>query len=315
MGILTDDMRRVVAEQRLGDVATVCADGTPNLSPKGTTAVWDGDHLVFADIASPRSVANLRRKPAVEINVVDPIARKGYRFKGTATDLAEGERLAAILAWYRRRGIATPIRAVVLVRVERAQPLITPAYDGGATETEARQRWREHDLDTIGWDRGAGAGIGRRSGMPNRLTQQVRRVAVTDPIAAAGTYDYADAFEVRLPEPDRYPPEIWVRAGLAATPKMADRIVGLLGPREEPAPGRLGVFRIVESGPAVVHLEASTPLMRVVAVGRQVEPDRRVMTTVLRYQRPVFARLLWAIIGPIHRRLARQLVATQVPTS
>ena len=41
MGILTADMKRVVEQQRLGFVATVCADGTPNLSPKGTTAVWD----------------------------------------------------------------------------------------------------------------------------------------------------------------------------------------------------------------------------------------------------------------------------------
>lgn len=43
--MLTDDMKRVVEEQRLGFVATVCPDGTPNLSPKGTTAVWDDDRL------------------------------------------------------------------------------------------------------------------------------------------------------------------------------------------------------------------------------------------------------------------------------
>jgi hypothetical protein len=57
MGILTDDMKRVVREQRLGYIATVCSDGTPNLSPKGTTAVWDDDHLVFADIRSPQWAA------------------------------------------------------------------------------------------------------------------------------------------------------------------------------------------------------------------------------------------------------------------
>jgi predicted pyridoxine 5'-phosphate oxidase superfamily flavin-nucleotide-binding protein len=33
MGILTVDMKRVVEQQRLGFVATVCPDGTPNLSP------------------------------------------------------------------------------------------------------------------------------------------------------------------------------------------------------------------------------------------------------------------------------------------
>src|SRR5690348_18502978 len=84
MAILTADMKRVVEEQKLGFVASVCPDGTPNLSPKGTTTVWDDDHLVFADICSPTTVANLRQNSAIEINVVDPIARKGYRFKGRA---------------------------------------------------------------------------------------------------------------------------------------------------------------------------------------------------------------------------------------
>jgi Pyridoxamine 5'-phosphate oxidase len=103
-GIITEDMRRVVREQRLGFVATVCPDGTPNLSPKGTTAVWDDEHLVFADLRSPRTVANLRRNPNVEVNVVDPVARKGYRFKGAATVLTEGPLFEDILDFYVRRG-------------------------------------------------------------------------------------------------------------------------------------------------------------------------------------------------------------------
>ena len=48
MGILTEDMKRVVRQQRLGFIATVCPDGSPNLSPKGTATVWDDDHLVFS---------------------------------------------------------------------------------------------------------------------------------------------------------------------------------------------------------------------------------------------------------------------------
>lgn len=40
MGVLTEEMQRVVREQRLGFIATVCPDGTPNFSPKGTTNVW-----------------------------------------------------------------------------------------------------------------------------------------------------------------------------------------------------------------------------------------------------------------------------------
>src|SRR5690349_262430 len=104
MGALSADMQRLVRGQKLGYVATVCADGTPNLSPKGTLTVWDDDHLVFLDIRSPVTVANLTERPAVEVNVVDPLARRGYRFKGRATVLAEGALFDEVLARYRADG-------------------------------------------------------------------------------------------------------------------------------------------------------------------------------------------------------------------
>jgi uncharacterized protein len=144
MGILTDDMKRVVREQRLGFVATVCPDGTPNLSPKGTTTIWDDDHLVFADIYSPGTVANLLQNPSVEINVVDPDVRKGYRFKGTGAVFTEGARFDEMVAFYRKRGTQFPIKSIVLIKVERAEPVISPAYDSGATEDEVRSRWQKY---------------------------------------------------------------------------------------------------------------------------------------------------------------------------
>lgn len=153
MGILTEDMKRVVREQRLGYVATVCPDGTPNLSPKGTTAVWDDDHLAFADICSPGTIANLARNPALEINVVDPIARKGYRFKGSATMVTEGALFDRVMTYYRREhgladGIAERIRHIVLVKIERALPLVSPVYDDGATEGDVVRKWSAY-YDTL----------------------------------------------------------------------------------------------------------------------------------------------------------------------
>ena len=141
---LTADMQRVVLEQSLGFVATVTADGRPNLSPKGTTTVLDERHLMFADIASPRTVENLATNPSVEVNVVDPIVRKGFRFKGTARILEEGELFEQIVTFYRRAGSTSPIRAVVLIRVERALQLTSPAYDSGASEESIRARWETY---------------------------------------------------------------------------------------------------------------------------------------------------------------------------
>ncbi len=136
-------MRRVVEEQRLGYVASVCPDGTPNLSPKGTTAVWDDDHLVFAHLHSNTTVANIEAgNTIVEINVVDPIKRKGYRFKGPAMVLREGTLYEAGLRFYEQRSGLDPIRieAIVIISVEQAAPLVSPAYDDGSTEHEVEQR-------------------------------------------------------------------------------------------------------------------------------------------------------------------------------
>jgi uncharacterized protein len=144
MGILTEDMQRIVNGQRLGFIATVCPDGTPNLSPKGTTTVWDADHLIFADIHSPNTVVNLRHNPALEINVVDPFVRKGYRFKGTATLHSEGSLFESALDFYRQRGTTNAIKTIVLMTVMTARPLISPAYDRGFSEEEVRAKWETY---------------------------------------------------------------------------------------------------------------------------------------------------------------------------
>ena len=144
MGAISAEARRLVEQQQLGFVATVCPDGTPNLSPKGTTAVLDDDHLVFADIHSPNTIANLRASPAVEINVVDPLTRKGFRFKGTARIVEAGAELETLLDFYRRRGSTSEKRCIVVVKVEQAAPLISPAYDDGTNEAQVVGKWRAY---------------------------------------------------------------------------------------------------------------------------------------------------------------------------
>ena len=133
-------MKRVVDQQRLGFFATVCEDGSSNVSPKGTTYVLDDDRLLFADIRSPTTVTNIRRGSAVEVNVVDPFARKGYRFKGEATVHEPGSRLYEDGVEVMRRAGSTlvdRVNAIVVIDVREARPLVSPAYDNGSvSETE-----------------------------------------------------------------------------------------------------------------------------------------------------------------------------------
>lgn len=139
--MLDEDMKRVVRAQRLGYVASVCPDGTPNLSPKGTTTVWDDQHLVFLDLHSPQEVGNIEASnPVVEINVVDPIRRKGNRFKGPATVLRTWTLYEDVVRFYEKdRGTERGrINAVVMVNVEEASSLVSPAYDDGAADRHVK---------------------------------------------------------------------------------------------------------------------------------------------------------------------------------
>jgi predicted pyridoxine 5'-phosphate oxidase superfamily flavin-nucleotide-binding protein len=141
---LSGRMQRVVHEQRLGFVATVTPDGRPNLSPKGTTRLWDDERLFFADIASPGTVANLLANPHVEVNVVDPILRKGFRFKGTATVYTRGEMYDRGLQILREQGSTANcerVRSIVVIDVTDAAEVVSPAYDDGATEQSISQGW------------------------------------------------------------------------------------------------------------------------------------------------------------------------------
>ena len=147
MGILTEDMKRVVRENRLGFYATVCPDGTPNLSPKGTTFVYDDDHLAFVDLGSPGTLSNLELNPSIEISIVNLFVRKGYRFKGTATIVHEGDIFDEIRNSYQGSSVQELIknvRSAVLVKIARALPLVSPGYLPGITEEEMRGQWEQH---------------------------------------------------------------------------------------------------------------------------------------------------------------------------
>lgn len=129
----------MIANTGIAYFATVTPDGRPNLSPKGTLKVLDEHTLVFADIASPGTVSNLRHSPNIEVNVLDPFRRRGYRFSGQA-EISQDTALIGFL----KQGLEEeyPIRHAIRICVERVRPLTSPIYTfHNATEDEVRRKW------------------------------------------------------------------------------------------------------------------------------------------------------------------------------
>lgn len=142
--MLTLDMRAIIEATHLCFAATVTPDGRPNLSPKGTIRVWDDAHLYFLDIASPGTRTNLTHSPWMEINVVDPLSRRGYRFFGEAALHYEGSDVydVAMRRVYGDAERTFPTTAIVLLSVARVAPLLSPAYWRVADERSLRTTWR-----------------------------------------------------------------------------------------------------------------------------------------------------------------------------
>jgi len=143
---ISDEIKHFLERQKLGFVATISPDNTPNVSPKGTILAWDDEHLIFADIKSPQTISNLENNPSVEINVVDPILRKGYRFKGKGMILKDNEEFSKILKFYEEKGIKSKINAVVMVKVDTLSEVTSPLYDLGFSEEEIKEKWKKHYL-------------------------------------------------------------------------------------------------------------------------------------------------------------------------
>ena len=139
-----DELKKLVNFQKLGYVATVSSDGTPNLSPKGTIAILDDSRLVFANIRSPKTIENLTNNPSIEINVIDPFSRTGYRFKGLANILSDGEDFENILDYFKQKGIKSTISHIVVIDVTSFSEITSPSYDLGLKKDDLIKKWKQY---------------------------------------------------------------------------------------------------------------------------------------------------------------------------
>ena len=148
------------------------------------------------------------------------------------------------------------------------------------------------------------------------IEHAAQRVAPTAPAPdGSEEFDYADAFEIRLPSGDERTAEEWMRCGLEDAPLplrwtilVAHRFVLRFDLAPLSAPGNIMGWRIVTSVPDLTHLQAISPLLRGDLVARRDDPGRVTLSTYLSFNRPGTARLVWMVVGPLHRRIAPYLL-------
>jgi hypothetical protein len=160
-----------------------------------------------------------------------------------------------------------------------------------------------------------------------RSVPKARRIPVPEEPLLGGTrYDYADAFEIRVEEPDLMSAEELVRLGLEESPRLVRETIWnvhkhvirfRLAPRSS-VEHVLG-WSIVTNEPNVFQLEAASPLLRAHLVQRKLDSRTSVFSTYLFFEKRTLARALLKVIGPLHRMIAPYLMeraaSTQVARS
>ena len=142
MGKLTEPMKRLIDNYKAGAVATINADGTPAVSPKATFVIINDSCIAYGDIRSPRTAANIRARPAVEVNFIDVLTRRAVRIKGQAevVDKDSEQGLQLLPAFEAQWAPYLAVMAhYVSITISDAELILSPAYDVGHTAEELRQ--------------------------------------------------------------------------------------------------------------------------------------------------------------------------------
>ena len=122
-------LEEYVSKSVLCWLATVDSFGAPNVSPKEVFDLVD-NCIVIANIASPRSSANIRANKSVCLSLLDIFEQRGVRVLGRAkvvvatSDEAEAMR---IKLESKTQGLF-PFSEIFVVEVDDVQPYMAPSW-------------------------------------------------------------------------------------------------------------------------------------------------------------------------------------------
>jgi predicted pyridoxine 5'-phosphate oxidase superfamily flavin-nucleotide-binding protein len=130
MTLLNESVREAARRSVLCWLATVDAEGQPNVSPKEVWTIADEQHVVVAHIASPISARNIAQHPQVCLSFVDVFVQKGFKLLGRAREvLADDPEFATwakpLLAMVGQR---FTIQSVLVIQVQSVAAIVAPSY-------------------------------------------------------------------------------------------------------------------------------------------------------------------------------------------
>jgi predicted pyridoxine 5'-phosphate oxidase superfamily flavin-nucleotide-binding protein len=127
--MLTETIQKSINKSVLCWLATVSADGMPNVSAKEIFSHYQGD-IIIANIASPQSVQNIYSNNKVCVSFIDILVQKGWQLKGFASlvdrsssDFSKMEKVLLEMAQE-----LFPFSTITRIKVESAKQILAPSY-------------------------------------------------------------------------------------------------------------------------------------------------------------------------------------------
>ena len=138
---LTNEIKDYIDKCVLCWLATVSADNVPNVSPKEIFNYYGSDNIIIANIASPKTVRNIKQNENVCISFIDILVQKGFQIKGKAKIIIETDsgfsEMENILCEMTEGKF--PFKSITRISVEQAKPIIAPKYILYPETTEMEQ--------------------------------------------------------------------------------------------------------------------------------------------------------------------------------
>lgn len=122
-------------------LATVDRSGQPNVSPKEVFCFYGDKELLIANIASPKSVTNIREQEKVCVSMIDVFRQKGTKLTGSAKIVTRKDAAFSTLhePLSEMAGKAFRILSIIHVEIESEEPIVAPSYHIFADRGEDEQ--------------------------------------------------------------------------------------------------------------------------------------------------------------------------------
>lgn len=139
--MLTKEIKAYIDKSVLCWLATASVEHVPNVSPKEIFTHYGDEEIIIANIASPKTLRNIRQNPQVCISFIDIFVQKGFQLKGTAQIVKRSdpafEGMEAVLN--KMTAGLFPFNTITCIRVEQHQRILAPRYLLYPETTEAQQ--------------------------------------------------------------------------------------------------------------------------------------------------------------------------------